>query len=224
MSRVLVVGANRGIGLALARLYAGKGHEVIATCRTPSKELEQTKSRIASGVDVTDDAGVAKLRAFIGKDLLDIAIVNAGVLARDGLDAPDMSGVQKQLEVNAVAPLRVVKAILPSLRTSSDGGSKIALITSRMGSIGDNTSGGSYGYRMSKAALNAMGVSLAHDVKPKGIAVAILHPGFVKTDMTGGSGNVTPDESAKGLADRIAGLTVENSGTFWHMNGEVLPW
>lgn len=220
MSRVLIVGANRGIGLALARLYAGKGHEVIATCRTPSKDLEQTKSRIASGVDVTDDAGVAKLRAFIGQDTLDIAIVNAGVLARDGLDAPDMSGVQKQLEVNAVAPLRVVKAILPSLKQ----GSKIGLVTSRMGSIGDNTSGGSYGYRMSKAALNAMGVSLALDVKPKGIAVAILHPGFVKTDMTGGSGNVTPDESAKGLADRIAGLTVENSGTFWHMNGEVLPW
>jgi NAD(P)-dependent dehydrogenase (short-subunit alcohol dehydrogenase family) len=220
MTRVLVVGANRGIGLALAKLYAGRGHEVIATCRTASPALENAKARIVTGIDVTEDASMQKLTSFIGRDMLDIVIVNAGILARDALDGLDLASVQKQLAVNAVAPLRVVKAILPSLKT----GSKVGLITSRMGSIGDNSSGGSYGYRMSKAALNAAGVSLAHDLQPKGIAVALLHPGFVKTDMTGGSGNVTPDESAEGLAARMAALDLSTTGTFWHMNGEVLPW
>ena len=93
-----------------------------------------------------------------------------------------------------------------------------------MGSIADNGSGGYYGYRMSKAALNAMAVSLARDLRVAGVAVAILHPGFVKTDMTGNSGNVTPDGAARLLLERIEGLTLDNTGTFWHANGEILPW
>ena len=103
-------------------------------------------------------------------------------------------------------------------------GSKVGIITSRMGSIADNDSGGSYAYRMSKAAVNAAGKSLSIDLKPKGIAVAILHPGWVRTDMTGHGGLIDADESAKGLLDRMAELNLDNSGTFWHMNGEVLPW
>jgi NAD(P)-dependent dehydrogenase (short-subunit alcohol dehydrogenase family) len=103
-------------------------------------------------------------------------------------------------------------------------GSKIANITSRMGSIADNDSGGRYGYRASKAALNAFGKSLAVDLKPRGIAVAQLHPGYVKTRMVNFGGLISPEESARGLAERIANLTLENTGSFWHSNGEELPW
>jgi len=122
--------------------------------------------------------------------------------------------------VNALGPLRTVHALLAALQT----GAKIALITSRMGSMADNTSGGYYGYRMSKAALNAAGVSLAHDLKARRIAVAILHPGYVRTDMTDRAGMIEPDASARLLLQRIDELTLETSGTFWHANGERLPW
>eukprot|EP00128_Syssomonas_multiformis_P008637 Colp12_sorted_trinity150504_noHs@25752 len=134
----------------------------------------------------------------------------------DGLER-----VRKQFEVNALAPLRVSSTLLPKLKK----GSKVIMITSRMGSIADNTSGGMYGYRMSKAALNMGAVSLAHDVKPLGIAVAILHPGMVATDMTARwGGGIAPETSVKGLLSRCDQLTLESSGTFWHMDGQVLPW
>jgi NAD(P)-dependent dehydrogenase (short-subunit alcohol dehydrogenase family) len=124
------------------------------------------------------------------------------------------------MEVNAFAPLRVCEALLPNLQA----GSKIANITSRMGSIGDNDSGGRYGYRASKAAFNAFGRSMAIDLQARGIAVAQLHPGFVKTRMVNFGGLITPHESAAGLAARIEDLDLENSGSFWHCNGEELPW
>jgi NAD(P)-dependent dehydrogenase (short-subunit alcohol dehydrogenase family) len=145
---------------------------------------------------------------------------NAGILRSDNLSDLDFEGVLEQLQVNAVGTLRSVHALLPRMRK----GAKIALITSRMGSIGDNTSGAYYGYRMSKAALNAAGVSLARDLKPRGIAVAILHPGYVRTDMTGNQGGIAPSESAAQLLTRIDALELQNSGTFWHANGEILPW
>ena len=122
--------------------------------------------------------------------------------------------------MNALGALRTVHALLPRLHE----GSKIALITSRMGSIADNGSGAYYGYRMSKAALNAAGKSLALDLKARGVAVALLHPGMVRTEMTGGHGNLGPEEAAAQLVQRIEALSLENTGTFWHANGEVLPW
>ena len=124
------------------------------------------------------------------------------------------------MEVNAIGALRVVKALHRNVRR----GGKIALMTSRMGSIGDNGSGGYYAYRMSKAALNAAGMSMARDLAPAGIAVAILHPGYVRTDMTEGSGNIDPADAAKQLVERIDQLSMESTGTFWHANGQVLPW
>lgn len=111
-----------------------------------------------------------------------------------------------------------------ALLTALAGNSKVALISSRMGSIADNTSGGSYGYRMSKAALNAAGKSLALDLAGRGISVAVLHPGYVRTDMTGQQGLIEVAESAAGLIQRINELTPATSGTFWHSNGEILPW
>ena len=159
-------------------------------------------------------------RARLDGVALDELVCSAGILREDGLDDAAYDDIRAQLEVNAIAPLRVVAALHKNLRR----GGKIALITSRMGSIGDNGSGGYYGYRMSKAALNAAGMSLARDLASSGIAVAILHPGYVRTDMTDGAGNIDPADAAAQLCDRIDALTPETTGTFWHANGQVLPW
>jgi NAD(P)-dependent dehydrogenase (short-subunit alcohol dehydrogenase family) len=216
----VVIGGNRGIGLALCRRLKSLGRDVIATCRSSSPALDALGARVESGVDVTTDDGVAALARRLEGVAIDQLICSAGILRQDDLDGVDLDDVRAQLEVNAIGPLRVVKA----LRRNVGRGGKIALITSRMGSIADNGSGGYYGYRMSKAALNAAGMSLARDLKRAGIAVAILHPGYVRTDMTGGNGTVEADEAARQLCDRIAALTLETSGTFWHASGEVLPW
>ena len=144
----------------------------------------------------------------------------AGILRGGGLDGFNPGAIREQFEVNALGVLSSTVALLPCLR---DGG-KIALLTSRMGSIADNTSGGSYGYRMSKAALNMAGRSLSIDLRPRKIAVAILHPGWVQTDMTGGGGLIDADTSAKGLLERIDTMTLADSGEFFHENGERLPW
>jgi NAD(P)-dependent dehydrogenase (short-subunit alcohol dehydrogenase family) len=216
----LVTGANRGIGLALCRRLKERGRDVIAVCRKSSPELEALGVRVEAGVDVTSDDAVSDLARRLTGVALDEIICNAGILREDGLDDGAYSEIRAQMEVNAIAPVRVVAALRRNVRR----GGKIALITSRMGSIGDNGSGGYYGYRMSKAALNAAGVSLARDLKSSGIAVAILHPGFVRTQMTEGSGNIDPDEAAAQLVDRLEALSLETTGTFWHANGQVLPW
>ena len=129
--------------------------------------------------------------------------------------------MRRQFEVNALAPLRLTQALLGQLQA----GSKLILMTSRMGSIDDNSSGGSYGYRMSKVALNMAGRSLAIDLRPRGIAVAILHPGLVRTRMVNfNAQGISPEQAVRGLLQRIDALTMETSGTFWHANGDVLPW
>lgn len=221
MTTTVVTGANRGIGLALATLLKQDGHNVIAACRAPSKELADLGVQVVPGVDVASEEGVLKLATAVGQRPVDILINNAGILLwGDSLAAPRYEDIERQFAVNAVGPLRVTAA----LRKNLANGSKVALITSRMGSIGDNTSGGVYGYRMSKAALNIAGKSIAEDLKPAGIAVAILHPGMVKTDMTGDHGQVAPLDAARSLLDRIADLTMQTTGTFWHANGQTLPW
>src|SRR5262245_24964301 len=218
--RALVTGANRGIGLALCQVLHGRGDEVIAVCRRASPELERLGARIEAGVDVTSDAAVTSLARRLAGVPLDAAVLVAGVLRDDDLATVELAAVEEQIQVNAIGQLRVARALVPNLGS----GSRLALITSRMGSIGDNSSGGYYGYRMSKAALNAAGVSLAHDLRGRGIAVAILHPGFVRTDMTGNQGGIAPSESAAQLLTRIDALNLENSGTFWNAKGEILPW
>ena len=219
----LVMGATRGIGLSLCRVLAARGRRVIAACRSSSPALDAEAARglrVETGVDVTADEPVAALARRLDGVALDELVLSAGILRPDDLGDVDLDDVRAQLEVNAVGPLRVAKA----LRARLARGSKLALITSRMGSIADNGSGGSYGYRMSKAALNAAGMSLARDLAAAGIAVAILHPGYVRTEMTGGHGNVDADTAAAQLVDRIDALTLASSGTFWHANGEILPW
>ncbi|MCY6489074.1 SDR family oxidoreductase [Leptolyngbya sp. GGD] len=221
MATYLVTGANRGIGYEYCRQLQAQGHEVIAVCRTASEELRQLGIRVEEGIELTSESAIAELRSRLGEMTIDVLINNAAIAKRIDLSHLDVESIREQFEVNAIAPLRLTHALLPLLKS----GSKIALMTSRMGSIADNTSGGSYGYRMSKVALSMAGKSLAHDLKPQGIAVAILHPGLVQTRMTNFTVNgITPETSVKGLLQRIEQLSLDNTGTFWHSNGEVLPW
>jgi NAD(P)-dependent dehydrogenase (short-subunit alcohol dehydrogenase family) len=194
---------------------------VVAVCRQPSPDLQALGVRIEAGVDMTDEMSIAALVKRLGGLPIDVLINNAGILERTTLEDLNVESLRRQFEVNAIGPLRFTRALLSQLQT----GSKVILMTSRMGSIEDNTSGNSYGYRMSKVALCMAGKSLSIDLKPRGIAVGILHPGMVSTGMTGfTSQGIPPEDSVRGLLARIDGLTLENSGTFWHANGEVLPW
>jgi NAD(P)-dependent dehydrogenase (short-subunit alcohol dehydrogenase family) len=220
MSTALITGANRGIGLELCRLLLERRIEVIAVCRRSSDELDALGVRVVRDVDVTSEGDVDRLASRLDDTRLDLLVNNAGLLTRESLDDMNFDRIRRQIEVNALGPLRLTWHLLPNL----GAGSKIAMITSRMGSIADNTSGSRYGYRMSKAALNMAGVSLARDLRERGVAIAILHPGFVRTGMTDFTGDVEPQKAARGLLARIDDLTLENSGSFWHANGERLPW
>lgn len=220
MATVLVTGAGRGIGLELCKVFHKRGDEVVAVCRTRTEELDALGVEVLAGIDVTDgDAGKWIVDGLKGRRV-DVLINNAGVFNDNTLGKIDYDNVAHQLAVNTIAPLRITEALVPHL----GDGAKLAMITSRMGSISDNTSGAYYGYRMSKAALNAAGVSLARDLAPRGIAVALLHPGYVQTRMVGFAGDITPQQAAERLAARIDELTLANSGTFWHSNGDVLSW
>ncbi len=221
LSIYLIIGANRGIGLELVRQLKERGEDVIATCRSSSPELDALSVRVESNIDITSGDSVIKLRENLKDTKVDVLIHNAGIAEFNSLSNLDPQSILHQFEVNALSPLCCVQTMLSHLSKSA----KIALISSRMGSIEDNTSGGSYGYRMSKVALCMAGKSLAVDLKPNGISVGILHPGLVSTRMTGFTSNgIQPKESVKGLIQRIDELTLENTGTFWHSNGEILPW
>lgn len=219
MATALITGANRGIGLELSRQLAERGDTVIALCRKGSPELEEIGVRVFEGVDVTDRASLEAVSSELGDTQLDILINNAGIFENETFDDLDFDRIRRQFEVNALGALLVTSTLQRHLSL----GSKIILLTSRMGSIDDNGSGNFYGYRMSKAALNMAGVNLAHDFRSKGIAVAILHPGMVATEMTGRNG-IPATESAEGLIARMDELQLRDSGGFWHANGERLPW
>ncbi|MBM6551476.1 SDR family oxidoreductase [Marinomonas ostreistagni] len=217
---VIITGASRGIGLSFASLYYAQGYQVFAACRQASAELKALGVNVIENVDVTQAQGIANLTDALAGVSIDLLINNAGILRDEQLGLIDTDSIRQQFETNALAPLVVTDA----LRKQFNQGAKLALITSRMGSVADNTSGGRYGYRMSKSALNIAGKSLAHDLKPQGVAVAILHPGLVGTEMIGGYGDITPDEAAERLSKRIEALNLDNTGTFWHSNGDQLPW
>lgn len=220
MKHVVITGANRGIGLELAKHYHGQGWRVTGVCRESCAELDGYAVQVISEIDVTKPEGLERLAAALQGQEIDLLINNAGVLNNDVLGSVALDSLRLQMEVNAFAPLMICQSLLANLKQ----GSKIINITSRMGSIEDNDSGGYYGYRASKAALNAFGKSLAIDLKGRGIAVAQLHPGFVKTRMVNYGGVITTEESVAGLVKRIDALTLENTGGFWHCNGQELPW
>lgn len=220
MGVTVVTGANRGIGLELAKQMYARGDAVIAVCRTTSADLNALGVRVEAGIDLSNARSISELAQRLTGAEIDLLVNNAGILRRESLDNLDSAGVEEQFAVNALGPLRVTAALLPRLRQ----GGKVAIVTSRMGSIADNGSGGYYGYRMSKAAVNAAGMSLARDLAGRGIAVALLHPGMVATEMTGRHG-IAPAEAAAGVLARIDALTLETSGRFIHAGtGEELPW
>lgn len=224
MATILITGANRGIGLALARHCAARGDSVIGACRRSSPELDALSGvRVETGVDVADAASVQALAGRLAGVSIDVLVCNAGILGREalgGLDDAAWASMRRQFEVNTLGPLRMVEALAGHLHE----GSKVAIITSRMGSVADNGSGGYYGYRASKAAVNAVGKSLAHDLAGRGIAVLLLHPGFVATDMVGGKGEISAEASAAQLLQRMDTLGLADSGSFHHANGTPLPW
>jgi NAD(P)-dependent dehydrogenase (short-subunit alcohol dehydrogenase family) len=220
MATVIVTGANRGIGLEFVKQYLAKGDNVFALCRNTSDALSETKAKVIDNVDVSSPECLQKTLPVLSHLKIDLLINNAGVLANETLEHMSAATLEYQFRVNAMGPLMVTQMLRHQLLK----GSKVALITSRMGSVTDNTSGGRYGYRMSKAALNIAGVSLAHDLKAQEIAVALLHPGYVQTEMVNNNGDISAAVAVTRLMQRIEELNLSNTGTFWHSNGEVLPW
>jgi len=220
MARILITGTNQGIGLEMAKQYAAQGHEVIATCRTASDELRKAGCEVVENIDVTNGDSVASLAQTVGDRKLDMLINNAGILSREDFGSLDFGRMRAQYEVNTLGPLRVTQALSTNLKD----GAKIGIVTSRVGSLDDNSSGGMYGYRLSKTAANMAGVNLSHDMKPRGIAVALLHPGYVRTNMTNGNGMTDAATAAAGLIERMDALSLEATGTFWHAEGYELPW
>lgn len=220
---VLLTGSNRGIGLEFCKQLKEKGFQVIASCRQQSKALTALDVEIIEEVDISDQNSLLKLTKTLSGRRIDWLINNAGIansIALDNLDEESIASCKRMFEVNSLGPLLTTQALIENMPE----GSKVGIISSRMGSIADNDSGGSYGYRMSKAAVNAAGKSLALDLKPRGVAVAILHPGWVKTDMTAYNGLIDTGESVYGLIERMKQLNLDNTGGFWHTNGELLSW
>ncbi len=225
MKNVVITGANRGIGLALCEQFLQNNHCVFALCRNTSDELEALSAKdqkltIIKGVDVTTEQGLTTMCQGLKDIHIDVLINNAGLLKGDNLNNVETDNIIEQFNVNALAPFNVCKRLLSQL----SAGSKIAFISSRMGSISDNSSGGQYGYRMSKTALNAAAMSLSQDLKNDQISVAIYHPGWVQTRMVNHSGDISATESAAKLCQLIMAQDMSKTGTFTHSNGESLPW
>lgn len=218
MSRnVVITGASRGIGFSFAKIFKAKGDIVFALCRKSNSALDALGVNVIEGVDVRDEKNLAKVLDHLGENTIDILINNAGIYLKDNID---FEVIREQFEVNTLGPLKVTKALMSHLKQ----GSKIAMISSLMGSISENSLGAYYGYRISKAALNAASKSLSLDLISQGITVVVLHPGYVKTDLTQGRGEITPEHSAEGLTKVIEKMTIKDSGHFYDYEGDELPW
>jgi NAD(P)-dependent dehydrogenase (short-subunit alcohol dehydrogenase family) len=226
MSTVFVTGANRGIGLEFARQYAADGWRVLAACRNPrgAKELAGLPGDVrVLALDVIDEYQLPALAKSLNDEAIDILINNAGVGGFDDSfgNTPTNEWLET-LRVNAIAPLHVAEQFLPHLERGQRR--LIVNITSKMGSIADNGSGGSYSYRTSKAALNMVAKSMAHDLKARRIIVVVFHPGWVRTDMGGPQALLPPKASVSGMRAKIATLTAADSGKFFNYDGKPLPW
>lgn len=217
---IVITGANRGIGLAMTEVFKSQGHLVYALCRNSSDELNNLGVHVITDIDVATPQGIKNMKKALSGIGIDILVCNAGILRDESLADINLDTIREQFEVNALAPLNIVDTLQCNLNL--DG--KVAMITSRMGSIADNESGGRYGYRMSKAALNAAAMSLSKDLYSQDVAVGIYHPGYVQTDMVNNNGDISANEAAVKIVDLIHGLTLKETGVFKHSNGQILPW
>jgi NAD(P)-dependent dehydrogenase (short-subunit alcohol dehydrogenase family) len=223
MPTILVTGAGRGIGLALARVYAAGGWRVLATARRPA-EVPAVAGDVAwLELDVTQPHSVAHLAAEVDEPL-DLLVNNAGIAGqRDtALGAIDYSAWSQAIATNLFGPVRVTEALLPALRQGRH--KKVATLSSIMGSIGSNQRGGSYVYRSSKAGLNAVMRSIALDLRAEGFTVVVLHPGWVRTDMGGSAATLEPEASARDLKRLLDNLEPGQTGEFMDHLGHRLPW
>lgn len=231
MSTVLVTGANRGLGLEFARQYSADGWKVYAACRDPEAARELGQLAAGSGgairvlaLEVTDAASIRAAAQSIAGEAIDVLINNAGVGSpkKQRLGSLDYAAWAHVLDVNTLGPMRVVEAFLDHVAKGGDR--KIVTLTSAMGSIADNASGGSYAYRSSKAAINIVMKSLSIDLAPRGITCVVVHPGWVRTDMGGPDGKLTPAQSVTALRKLIAGLQPDDAGRFFNYDGKIYPW
>jgi NAD(P)-dependent dehydrogenase (short-subunit alcohol dehydrogenase family) len=224
MATAVVIGADRGIAAALVDVYRNRGDGAIAVCRGAGDVWSGTGVRVIPGIDVTDDAAVAKLAVELSGTRIDVLVHVAGIGALDRFGRFDFQRMLDHYDLNALGPLRVVNALAENLGE----GSKVGIVTSRMGSIADNGSGRMYSYRMSKAAANMLGVNLHHELRPRGVSVVLLHPGTVATEMTRGAPNwdrmTKPAEAAAGLAAQLDALGPDSPIEFRHADGTLLPW
>ena len=230
MSTLLITGANRGIGLELVKQYADSGWIIHACCRNPGNAdalnslAKNNASITVHTLDICNSNQIHELKTTLGNTPIDILFNNAGIYGQNNayFGNTDVTQWLNCFEVNTVAPMKVSEALVGNVASSEL--KIIATMSSKMGSMADNGSGGSYVYRSSKAALNAAMVSAAIDLKPKGIKVAILHPGWVKTDMGGPNAEITVEECVNQLRNTLDNLTLETSGTFFEIDGSVIPW
>ncbi|MEO1245301.1 MAG: SDR family oxidoreductase [Pseudomonadota bacterium] len=221
---VVITGANRGIGLEFARQYASDGWTVIGTARSPDRadDLKGLDVEVLQ-LDVTVPASVDAFAAALEGRSVDLLINNAGFLARgDGIDDVEIDDYTQMLMVNAVGPVRVTQALMLQLRDGQ--GKKVINITSQLASIGRNESGGYYGYRESKTALNMFTRTLAAELGPEGFICVALHPGWVQTDMGGAGATLTPEESVSSMRAVIDGLTADDNGEYRSYTGETVAW
>ncbi|RLN95246.1 hypothetical protein BBJ28_00019437 [Nothophytophthora sp. Chile5] len=225
---VLITGSNRGIGLAFTKHYVASGWKVVAAARDPETATDLKELKVAKivQIDTSDEASITAAAEQLKGEPIDLLINNAGIGGGGGLDQTTKEEMMKQFEVNAVGPFLTTRAFLPNLKlaVAKSGSATVGQVTSRMGSIADNGSGGRYGYRASKTALNMVNSSLAVDLKDEKIIALALHPGFVVTRMTGNTGQTTTEESVAGLTKIIAEAMPEDSGKFFHFSGTNLPW
>jgi NAD(P)-dependent dehydrogenase (short-subunit alcohol dehydrogenase family) len=222
MSTAVVVGASRGLGLEWVKQLKSTYTNVIGTTRSGNCDALDAVHTLK--LNVSSPEGIAGLKAALDKlgvKKIDLLVNNAGVLSVEDLNSKNLaSGMLQQFQTNSMGPILVIQEVLPLLGE----GSKIVNVTSRMGSIEDNDSGSYYGYRMSKAALNAATKSVALDLKPKGITAIVIHPGFIRTEMTGNRGDMNADEAVSRMMSVVKGIRIENTGTFYHRDGQTLPW
>ena len=226
MSTALVIGADKGIAWEIATQLAKRGDTVYAALLGAETDFGDVQIHKIPSIDVTSDEAVAGMVAALQADgvIIDVLYHVAGVMTLDELGSIDYDKLLWEFQINAVGPLRTIEASLPLLGE----GSKVGIVTSRVGSLGDNSSGGQYSYRLSKCAANMVGLNLHHDLKKRGIAVRMLHPGMVKTDLVkdypGDFAYITPATAAEGLIARMDELTLETAGDFRHSNGQALIW